>query len=76
MVSTRGVFRTQSNIYGGLFCENSKQPLAVTYFLEKAPSKMFGWVLNTPLNTIIFFPDVSKLKLLTFEFFILLLLFF
>ena len=31
---------------------------------------MFDWVLNTPLNTItIFFPGVSKLKLMNFSFF-------
>ena len=30
---------------------------------------MFDWVLNTPLNTITtFFPDVSKLKYMTFSF--------
>ena len=29
---------------------------------------MFAWVINTPLNTIKkFFPDVSKLKLMTFS---------
>ena len=29
---------------------------------------MFDWVLNTPLNTITnVFPDVSKLKLMTFR---------
>ena len=37
----RGAFRTQSNIYNGVFCE--------TLFRKKAPSWTFGWVLSKPL---------------------------
>ena len=34
----RGGRRTQSNIYDGVFCQHSKQLLAVNYFRKKAPS--------------------------------------
>ena len=32
-----------------LFCNNSKQFVAVNYFCKNAPSQMLGWVLNTTL---------------------------
>ena len=44
----RCVFRTQSNIYVGAFCENSYRLSAVNCFCKKAKSQMFDWVLNTP----------------------------
>ena len=34
-----------------LLFKNSWQLLTVNYFLKKAPSQMFDWALNTPLNT-------------------------
>ena len=37
-VQFKGVFRTQSNIYDGAFCENSSRLLAVNYFCKRAPS--------------------------------------
>ena len=43
----RGLFRAQSNIYNGAFCEDNFRLKAVNYFRKKAPS-MFDWVLNTP----------------------------
>ena len=33
--NSRDVFRTQSNIYDGAFCENSYRLSAVNYFHEK-----------------------------------------
>ena len=42
-VQYRSVFRTQSNIYDEGF-------LAVNYLRKKAPSQMFDWILNTPLQ--------------------------
>ena len=42
-INFKGVFRTQSNIYGA------------TFLLRKAPSQMFKWVLNTPLNFDLFY---------------------
>ena len=32
-----------------LFCKNSQQLQDINYIWKKAPSKMFNWVLNTPL---------------------------
>ena len=52
-----------------LLFKNSWQLLTLNYFLKKAPSQMFDWALNTPLNTYynnFFFSDVSTLKLMTF----------
>ena len=46
-----GVFRTYWNIYDGAFYENSKQPLGVHYFRRQGLSKIFDWVLNTPLSS-------------------------
>ena len=43
----RGVFRTQSNLYNGDFCEISLQLLAVSNFHWIAPSPMFDWFLCT-----------------------------
>ena len=34
--SNRGVFRTQSKIYDGAFCENSEWLLEVNYFSQKS----------------------------------------
>ena len=42
-INFKGVFRTQTNIYGA------------TFLLRKAPSQMFNWVLNTPLKFDLFF---------------------
>ena len=47
---TRGVFRNQSNIYKTIYCENSDRRKVVNYFFQKAPSQMFDWVPNTPLQ--------------------------
>ena len=44
-----GLFRTQSNIHNGVFCESSWRHLAVNYFCKRAPSWMFDWVLNRPM---------------------------
>ena len=44
----RGVFRTQSNICDSVFCENNLR-LISAFFLNKAPSQMFDWFLNTPV---------------------------
>ena len=38
IVNTRGVIRSQLNIYDGVFCEISQQLLAVNCFPKKAPS--------------------------------------
>ena len=42
-INFKGVFRTQSSIYGA------------TFLLRKAPSWMFNWVWNTPLNFDLFY---------------------
>ena len=66
----KGVFRTQTNIYGGDFC---LQPL----FSQKAASQMFASVLNTPPKKIwsvnlasesrkFFYPTIFMLPLLSF----------
>ena len=53
-----------------LFCKNSERSLAANYFRKKALLKIIDWVLNQPLNTIrSFFPNVSKVKLMIFNFF-------
>ena len=49
---SKGVFRTQSNIYDGAFCENIERLLVVNYFCKKGPLQMFDWGLNTPLHNI------------------------
>ena len=33
-----------------IFCENSERLKAVNDFRKKAPSEMFDWILNTPLE--------------------------
>ena len=52
-VFNEDVLTTLSNIYDGMFCENSSQLLVVYYFLEKAPSWFFDKVSNTSLFDII-----------------------
>ena len=51
-IRNKGVFRTQSNIYDGAFCENIERLLVVNYFCKKGLLQMFNWVLNTPLYNI------------------------
>ena len=43
----KGVFRTQSNIFLWIYLTALSRKL----FLQKAPFRMFGWVLIMPLNT-------------------------
>ena len=45
----RGLFRAQSNIYDGAFSLKLLRAVTCSLFLQKAPSKMFGWALNTDL---------------------------
>ena len=39
----RGLFASTSNIYGGVFSENSKLFLAVEYFAEKLQKDLRGF---------------------------------
>ena len=47
-LSIEDLCRKQSIIYDGAFLQKL-QLLAINYFLKKAPSKFFDWVLNMPL---------------------------
>ena len=46
----RGVFRTRPKIYEGAFLWKEFAAKTRNYFHKKAPSKIFDWVLNTPLQ--------------------------
>ena len=36
-------------VFRNLFCESNQCQKVVNYFCKKAPSRMFGWILNMPL---------------------------
>ena len=43
-------FRTQSKIYEEAFLRKQVAAKSHNYFCKKAPSQMFDWVINTPLQ--------------------------
>ena len=49
MIFCRGVFRTLSTVYDGVFFAKIVTGFKPLLFLRKAPSLMFQEVLNTPL---------------------------
>ena len=59
-VGVKDVFRTQSNICDGAFMQNWLT-VFLNYFCKKTPSKMFEWVLRTPLRVI--FPPLLSVDL-------------
>ena len=46
------------------FCENKYLLLTVNYFLRKAPSKMFDWVLNPSLFVTFYMKQFESFKLI------------
>ena len=57
--STRGVFRTQPNVYDRLL-PREQLTAKSCYFRKNAPSQMFDWVLNTSLVPTIFYFRKSR----------------
>ena len=53
-VQIRGIFRTQSSIYDEDFLRKWLTTFS-RYLHKKAPSQMFNWFLNTPLQFSIFY---------------------
>ena len=51
--SSAGGFRTQSNIYDGVFWGKH-----FNFYCKRAPSYTFDWILNTPLSSTSFFKSI------------------
>ena len=47
---SRGIFRTQSNIYDVALLRKQLTTFSQKFFSQKAPSQMFDQILNTPLE--------------------------